>query len=113
MRRDGDDDPFTAGRGGPPVGGVSADETDRVDVQEYDDRLVVVADLPGVSEDSLDLRCDGRVLAIHATAESGPFLLRVDLPAYVAAESMERTLNNGILEVALTRERDPADIGFR
>ena len=113
MRRDGDDDPFAAGGAGLPMGGVAAEETDRVDVHEYDDRLVVVADLPGVSEDAIDLQCDGRVLAIHATAEAGPFLVRVDLPAYVDPESVAETLNNGILEVTLTRERDPADIGFR
>jgi HSP20 family protein len=116
MKNNGsDDDPFAADGGGinSPSGGAAGDETDRVDVHEYDDRLVVVADLPSVSEDSLELQCNGRILAVQAATETRPFLVRVDLPAYVDADSMERTLNNGILEVTLTRDRDPANIGFR
>jgi len=111
---DDDEDPFAAGHGiGRPANGAAGDPTDRIDVHEYDDRVTVVADLPGVTEDDLDLECDGRVLAIRAATEPQPFLARVDLPSYVDARSLELTLNNGILEIALTKDRDPADIGFR
>jgi HSP20 family protein len=112
MRKNADDDPFGGGGIGLPVG-VTAAETDRVDVHEYDDRVTVVADIPGVSEDTLDLQCDGRTLAIHVMNGTRPVGVRVDLPAYVDAGSMESTLNNGVLKVGLTRDRDPADIGFR
>ena len=108
------DDPFAAGGGtGPPIGGVAAAETDRVDVHEHDDHLTVVADLPGVTEDAIDLACDGRTLAIKAVTETQPLFVRADLPAYVDATSMEETLNNGILKITLSRDRDPANIGFR
>jgi HSP20 family protein len=115
MGKNGDDDPFAAdGHGiGSPMVGVSGEETDRVDVAEYDDRLTVVADVPVLEEDALDIRCDGRVLGIRADTDPRPFAIRVDLPAYVDAGSADVSLNNGILEVTLTRERDPADIGFR
>jgi len=95
------------------LGGVTGTESDRVDAHEYDDRVTVVADVPGVTTDDVDLRCDGRTVAIRADAGERPFLARVDLPAYVDAGSMAYTLNNGILEITLTKDRDPADIGFR
>jgi HSP20 family protein len=115
MGKRGDDDPFAAdGHGiGSPVAGVSIEETDRVDVTESDDHLTVVADVPVLEEDAIDTRCDGRVLDIRADTDPRPFAIRVDLPAYVDAESADVRLNTGILAVALTRERDPADIGFR
>ena len=116
MKRDpfDDEDPFAGGFGiGRSANGAAGEPTDRIDVHEYDGHVTVVADLPGVSEDDLDLRCDGRTLAIRAATDPQPFLARVDLPAYVDAQSLELTLNNGILEVTLTKDRDPADIGFR
>lgn len=115
MDKNGDDDPFTAdGHGiGSPVVGVSGEETDRVGVQEYEGHLTVVADVPVTSKDDIDTRCDGRVLDVRADVEPRPFAIRVDLPAYVDAGSADVRLNNGILEITLTRERDPANIGFR
>ena len=95
------------------LNGVAGNESDRVDVHEYDDRVTVVADVPGVTADDIDLRCDGRTVAIRADTDTRPFLARVDLPTYVDAGSMEYTLNNGVLEITLTKDRDPADIGFR
>jgi HSP20 family protein len=115
MENSGDDDPFTAdGHGiGSPVVGVSGEETDRVDVQEYEGHLTVVADVPVADKENIDTQCNGRVLGIRADAEPRPFAIRVDLPAYVDAGSVDVRLNNGILEITLTRERDPANIGFR
>lgn len=116
MRRNADDDePFAGGfPGGVPFGNPVTDETsDRVDIHEYDDQVTVVAELPAVDEDDIDLQCDGRTLAIRVAADTQPLLVKVDLPTYVDAGSMETTLNNGILEITLTTDRDPADIGFR
>jgi HSP20 family protein len=112
MKNDANDDPFAGGIG-PRMRAVDADETDRVDVHEYETQVTVVTDIPGVEEDAVDLQCDGRTLAIHAATETRSFGIRVALPAYVDADSMDRTLNNGVLEVTLTKDRDPADIGFR
>ena len=117
MRRNEDDDeePFAGGfPGGAPFVNAITDETsDGVDVHEYDGHVTVVAELPAVSEDDLDLQCDGRTLVIRGTTDTRPVIVRVDLPTYVDAQSMETTLNNGILEITLTTDRDPADIGFR
>ena len=116
MRRDRDDDED-------PLGGVFdaidqvtdgiEDRGEPVDIHEYDDRITVVADIPGVARDDIALECDGRNLAIHVAREPRPSRKRVDLPAYVDDGSMETSFNNGVLEVTLDRDTDPANIGFQ
>lgn len=117
MRRNPDDDdenPFGGLFGGieEMLSGMAADGAEAVDVHEYDDELRVVADIPNASLDDIAVRCDGRVLAIRADRDSRPFLTRVDLPAYVDGGSADLSFNNGILEVTLDRDTDPANIGF-
>lgn len=116
MRRNSDDDenPF-----GETFGGIdqlmtdsTGDETDRIDVYEYDDRIEVIADLTGADSNDIDLQCDGRKLAIRVSNEPRPFVQRVSLPDYVDDESMSTSFNNGVLEVTLDRTNDPANIGF-
>ena len=118
MRRKPDDDdenPFGGLFGGidEMLSGVAAGDHDPVDVYEYDDEIRVVADIPNTSRTEIETQCDGRILAIHADRDPRPFLARVDLPAYVDDQSAELSFNNGVLEVRLDRETDPANIGFQ
>jgi len=114
MRRNSDDDEDSFGDiFGEMLPGMGGDETDPVDVHEYDDELRVVADLPEVSKSDIDLQCDGRVLAIAVAREPRPVIKRVDLPAYVDDASLDASFNNGVLEITLDRTTDPANIGFQ
>ena len=88
------------------VGGADT----HVDVHEYDDRLRVVADLPGVSKEEIELQCDGDVLSIRATGESRTYDERVRLPASVDETSGSATYNNGVLEVTFERANGSANI---
>lgn len=115
MRRNADDDdgnPF----GNPfeeMLSGMAGESGEPVDVHEYDDEIRVVADIPETTRDEIDVQCDGRLLAIRADRDARPFLKRVDLPAYVDDQSAQVQFNNGVLEVTLDREPDPANIGFQ
>ena len=80
------------------------------DVHEYDDRITVIADLPGVAKSDIDLKCDGRVVSIHAASDARSYDERVRLPARVDEHSAEATYNNGVLEVTFDRAEDSADI---
>jgi len=91
---------------------MGSDGTQPVEVQEYDEELRVVADVPEASKEEIDVQCDGRVLAIAIAHDPRPVVKRVDLPAYVDADSLAANFNNGILEITLDSEPDPADIGF-
>jgi len=80
------------------------------DVYEEDDRLRVVADLPGVEKDAIDLKCDGEHLTIDAAGTQREYHDRVDLPARVDEHSADASYNNGILEVSFETSQDSADI---
>lgn len=115
MRRNADDDENPFGDIFDQIGGMpggAGEETEPVDVHEYDDEIRVVADIPEASKEDIDIQCDGRVLAIAVARDPHPVVKRVDLPAYVDDDSLDASFNNGILEVTLDREPDPANIGF-
>lgn len=117
MRRNPDDDsdPFDGIFTGieKMLSGMAGGESESVDVHEYDDEIRVVADIPDTDPDEIKTECDGRVLAIRAPRGGRPFAVRVDLPAYVDDRSAERSFNNGVFEVVLQRDTDPANIGFQ
>jgi len=70
----------------------------------------VVADLPGIEKDAIDLTCDGRRLTIDAAGDRREFEERVDLPSPVDERSATASYNNGILEVVFERSDASADI---
>jgi HSP20 family protein len=116
MRRNSDDDEDSFGGvfGGieEMLSGMTDGESAPVDIHEYDDEIRVVADIPDADGDDIDIQCDGRSLAIRAATDPHPFRTRVDLPAYVDEQSARTKFNNGVFEVTLERDTDPASIGF-
>jgi HSP20 family protein len=117
MRRNSDDDDEDSFGGvfdqiDGMLSGMTDEKTAPVDIHEYDDEIRVVADLPDATLDDIDIQCDGRSLAIRVAGEPRPFVTRVDLPAYVDEGSVQTSFNNGVLEITLDRDTDPANIGF-
>jgi HSP20 family protein len=131
MRRDDRDDPFDeffqeierlmndmmgdrgefhveTSMGADPTGPGPGDV--HVDVHETDDSLRVVADLPGVEKDDVNLQCDGETLTIDAAGSGREYHERVRLPARVDEHSASASYNNGILEVAFDRSEESTDI---
>lgn len=117
MRRNSDDDEESFGGVFSGIdkmlSGMTEGESTPVDIHEYGDEIRIVADLPDATRDDIDIDCDGRTVAIRAERESRPFVTRVDLPAYVDDQSARTSFNNGVLEVTLDRDTDPANIGFQ
>jgi HSP20 family protein len=117
MRRNSDDDenPFSGVFDGidEMLSRMADGESEPVDIHEYDEELRVIADIPDANEDDIDVQCDGRSLSIRAAREPRPFFERVELPAYVDDQSAQTSFNNGVLEVTLDRDTDPANIGFQ
>ena len=81
-----------------------------LDVFEENERLRVVADLPGVEKDAIDLKCDGDVLTVSAASDRRDYEERVRLPVRVDEHSASATYNNGVLEVTFDSASDSADI---
>lgn len=81
-----------------------------IDVHEDGDTVRVIADLPGIEKDAIDLTCDGQRLTIDAAGDRHEFTERVALPTRVNERSANATYNNGILEVTFERSNTSADI---
>ena len=108
----GDDWGGSAGRGGFDV-----------DLAEYDDELVVVADLPGYEKSEIDVTVQEGRLTITARrsaerdegSEEGAYLRRerrsqsarrtVSLPAEVREDDASATYSNGVLTITLPKVR--------
>ena len=122
MRRDDRDDPFddifseiermmeemTGGVAGDAGFGGDA----HVSVYETDERVRVVADMPGADKDDIDIKCDGRNVTISASTEVSDYKERVELPTRVDEHSASATFNNGVLEIEFDRTDSSASIDF-
>ena len=122
MEAGGPDDPA----GQPDASGGPRPEryifTPPIDIYESDEGLVLHADLPGVSLDTLELQVQdnkltlfGRVkpavppgaTILHQEYEVGDFLRSFILSDEVDHERITATLNNGVLKVLLPKAQRP------
>lgn len=106
-----------------------------VDIAEYDDEFLVMADLPGYDREHIDVRAeDGRLTITaerdetvrddeDAQGDAGRYLRRerrhesmtrtVDLPSSVVEADASATYRNGVLTVTLPKLTDDSDDGHR
>jgi HSP20 family protein len=91
----------TPGRGKLPVE-VQEKREPLVDVLDEDKTVRVVAEVPGVTKDEIELRISGRTLSIAANA-ARKYFKSVELPAEIDPESAKATYKNGVLDVTLTK----------
>ena len=90
----------------------------RTDIYERDDVLVLVADMPGVDENSVAINVDRRVLTIagrvtpeqvadhrpaYAEYETGDFERSFTLAEEVDVDKIEATVKNGVLSLVLPK----------
>ena len=83
-----------------------------VDIHETDDEVRVIADLPGVEKDNIELECDGKVLTISAGTDHREYDERVSLPTRVNEHTASATYNNGVLEVVFEPAEQSSDISL-
>ncbi len=80
-----------------------------VDIIETDDEIQIIAEMPGVNKEDIDLTASETKLEIKAEGESRKYHEIVDLPDEVDPDSAKARYNNGVLEVILkkiTSERE-------
>ena len=74
-----------------------------VDVFEEEHHVLVVAEMPGVGEEDVQLELKDDILTIVAAKGEKKYRKEVLLPASFSAEKMTYTCRNGVLEVKLAR----------
>lgn len=91
----------------PPTRGVVETEEPPLDVFDEGGHVQVVADVPGVGLEDLDVTVDGRALSISTRPKARrQYRKTVQLPADVDAASLSKSCRNGVLEVTLQKKKD-------
>ncbi|MCS7119007.1 MAG: archaeal heat shock protein Hsp20 [Archaeoglobaceae archaeon] len=75
-----------------------------VDVIETDNEIQVIAEMPGVKKEEIELKATERTLEIKAEGETRKYHEVVNLPAEVNPDSAKARYNNGVLEVTLVKK---------
>jgi HSP20 family molecular chaperone IbpA len=91
----------------------------RVDIYETDDNIVVVADMPGVDESSVDITLEKNVLTINGYVEPvqpenyslayaeyrvGDYERSFTLSSEIDQDNIEATLKDGVLTLTMPKE---------
>lgn len=74
-----------------------------VDVFENADELLIVADVPGVSSDGIDLRVENGTLTLTARREDLDFRATYRIPAGIDTSAIAAETKNGTLVVHLPK----------
>ncbi len=76
-----------------------------VDVLDEGDRVVVLAELPGVEAQGVHVQVRGDILELTAEGRDRKYRKEVLLPSPVDAATLESSYKNGILEVRLRKDK--------
>jgi len=88
---------------GKPV--ITEEREPLIDVFESGDEVTVIAEMPGVEKEKIDVKVteDGRTLIINASDSNRRYYKEVELPAKVDPASAKASYKNGVLEVKLKK----------
>lgn len=76
-----------------------------IDVFDTDDTVHVVAEMPGIEKEDVELSVDGRELYILAARGDRRYNETVKLPTDVDESSAKATYKNGVLEIVLKKTK--------
>ncbi|MDM7275727.1 MAG: Hsp20/alpha crystallin family protein [Thermoprotei archaeon] len=102
---------ISRGRRGRPL--IKEEIEPLVDVIERDDEIWIIADVPGVSKENIDVKVSERAVTIKARSEERKYHKIVDLPAEVAPETAKANYRNGVLEVKVKKKKQAEDKEFK
>jgi len=74
-----------------------------VDVFDTDKTVQVVAEMPGIEKQDVELSAEGRELEIKASHGERKYHEFVDLPADVDIDSAKASYKNGVLDITLSK----------
>lgn len=87
----------------PKGAGVSDEREPLVDVIEEKDRVKVIAELPGVSKEDINLKCSEEQIEIKVDTLERKYHKAIKMPCRVKSLSAKANYKNGVLEITLDR----------
>ncbi len=93
----------------PGVEEIPGEREPLVDVIDGKDEITVIAELPGVEKQDIDLKADERSLQIHVDNKARKYHKELRMPAEVDPDTIKASYKNGILEVKFRRKERKAD----
>lgn len=90
---------------------VSDDSEPLVDIIEEGETVVVLAALPGVNKDDIDLRLTENILSFSVDAADFEWYDELKLPARVNPKSARASYKNGVLEIKVKKLEKPFRAG--
>jgi HSP20 family protein len=76
-----------------------------VDIFDEEGFIVIIAELPGVSEDKIKVEVTGDILNLTASDTDRKYAKEILLPSKVKIQSLKSTYQNGILEIKMEKEK--------
>jgi HSP20 family protein len=75
-----------------------------VDMVETDKEVRVLAEVPGVGKEEINVLLEGNKLTLSVNTEKRKYYKELELPEGVQPDSAKSTYNNGILEITLSKQ---------
>ena len=76
-----------------------------VDIFNEEDHILVIAELPGVSENEIKIEVAGDILNLTASDRDRKYSKEILLPSKVKPDSVKTSYKNGVLEITLEKEK--------
>ena len=76
-----------------------------VDIFDEEERILVIAELPGVSEGQVKIEVAGDILNLTASDGDRKYAKEILLPSKVKPQPVKSSYRNGILEITLEKEK--------
>lgn len=73
------------------------------DVFNEKEEVVVVAEMPGVNEESISIDLKGDIVVIKAVSKDRKYYKEILLPTKVKPETLKKSYKNGILEIIIKK----------
>ncbi len=88
-----------------PVGRQAAEEVREplVDVFDEDDRVMIVAEMPGVEPNDLHVELSGRTLTLSAERPDRKYRKSIEVPEGTQRDRLSVSCKNGIIEVSAAK----------
>ena len=74
-----------------------------VDILDGEEEIKVIAEIPGVEKEDIDLNADKKHLTIKVDTDKYKYYKELELPAEIKPDKIKATYKNGVLEVTMKR----------